>query len=213
MGFENGQLVRVSLKATAPADFLMVNTFHYDLVGSGASTRANDPQALADFFRDNVMSHFRALFSPSFTIDPVLVQDEKDPQNPNAGRQEWTSGAAAPGTRGLSGQGVPFALCGIATLKTEHIGRRHTGRTFLPASMDESDVVFNNFTGPILDQWQAYMDAIPRSPDLITGPDPGHANWCVYSRTQRGADLDPYASKVIGVNIHTRIHWLRSRDD
>lgn len=216
MGFETGHILRVTLKASAPPSFLQVNTFHYDLDDShvvpGVENK-NDPQALADYFRDNVVTQFRALYTSAWTIDPVVVMDEKDPQNPNVGRGEWVSGSPLLGTRVVSGQGIPFAMCGVATLKTDAIGRRHTGRTFLGGHLTETDLNGNQWEDSIFSSWGVYMTSIPKQPDIATGTSGAKADWCVYSRTQRGGDFDPYASHVQSATVHRRVHWLRSRDD
>jgi hypothetical protein len=34
----------------------------------------------------------------------------------------------------------------------------------------------------------------------------------VYSRTQRAADLDPYASNIQSSSIRSKVRWLRSRE-
>jgi hypothetical protein len=215
MGFENGKLVRVSLVAQA-GEKLQVNTFHYDLIDAIGQT-PNDPQSLADLFVSAVRPHFAALYTGGWSILPVVVLQEKDPQNPNAGRQEWSSGLPIPGTRTGSGaDALPLAMCATATIHTEHVGRRHRGRLFLGGSVTESDQASGIWddTSGILSLWQALLNAIPMQPDLsaeIGGDVVAH--WCVYSRTQRGADFDPYASKVIGTTLHTKVHWLRSRDD
>lgn len=211
MGFENGKLVRVSLRAHGGVAE-QVNTLHYDLDDAGLDD-ANDPQLLADFFRDNVLSHWRAMYDNNWTIDPVVVTEEKDPQNENAARQQWQSGAAALGTRLGETSLLALPLCGVATLKTEHVGRRHTGRMFVGGSMGETMIDYNNWNGTQLALWQLFIDAIPRQPDISGGAGPQNANWCVYSRTNRAEDVDPYASKITSAVLHSRVHWLRSRDD
>jgi len=214
MGFENGKLVRVVLRAQAGVRAQQVNVFHYDLI-TGLATEPNDPQTLADVFRDSVRPAFQALYSAQWQLDPVIVTEEKDPQNPNAGRQQWQSGNPIPGSRtvGTSDELAP-ALCGVATLKTTNVGRRHTGRIFLGGTIFEANIVASIWDPAQVALWQTYVDTIPHQPDLSTGADPGTvAHWCVYSRTQRLGDFDPYASKITSVIVHPKVHWLRSRDD
>jgi hypothetical protein len=211
MGFENGHLVRVVLSATASGGRDQVHTLHYDLQGGVPTDDPNDPQLLADAFRDDVMPAYRALFNGGWTIQPVIVEDERDPQDVLATRQAWTSGSAAVGTRGTASNDLPPGICGVATLLTEHIGRRYRGRIFLGGTLVEDDQDAGNFSSGIIALWQAFLDAIPRQPDIVSGASSSSARWCVYSRTQRAANLDPYASAITGTIIRSRAHYLRSR--
>lgn len=212
MGFENGKLVRVVLQAVGPNQAQQVNVLHYDLQDSSLAEPANDPQQLADTFRDAVVPPFRALYRPEWTIQPVIVEQEKDPQNPTAARQAWTSGTAVTGTRATTGDFMPQAVCGVATLKTDTIGRRHTGRIFLGGSIVEGDQAAGTWDNALLTLWRAFLDAIPKQPDIATGTSDASANWCVYSRTNRAADIDPYASHIASYILRTNVHWLRSRE-
>jgi hypothetical protein len=102
----------------------------------------------------------------------------------------------------------------VATLKTNHIGRRHTGRIFIGGSLHEPDQAAGQWQATPLDLFQAYLNAVPSQPDIFPGaPVDAFCNWCVYSRTQRAADLPDYASHITGNVLHTKVHWLRSRDD
>lgn len=96
MGFENGKLLRVVVRATNGSR-QEVNTFHYDLQDD-VSQPANDPQQLADDFRDDVIPAFQPFYSSAWEFDPVYVVEEKDPQNPLAPRSSWNSGSSVPGT-------------------------------------------------------------------------------------------------------------------
>jgi len=132
-GSENGKLVRVVMRAidNATSD-QQVNTFHYDFVDSTIGGESpNSGQSLADFFRDNVMTPFKAMYISSWTIQPVIVAQEMDPQNKLAPRSEWVSGTAAAGTRSAQTDYLPRAACGVASLTTDHIGKRYRGRCFL----------------------------------------------------------------------------------
>lgn len=211
MGFENGKLVRVSLRAH-DGDAEQVNTFHYDLDDNN-DLQPNDPQSLADEFRDDARNWFQALFPATWTIDPVLVIEEKDPLEPLAARSEWTSGVAIAGTKAASGQNLPKGMCSVATLVTTHVGRRFRGRCFLPGLMNEADLDNGEWGAAPLAAWAAYLNAIPREPD-IAGPGSGAvAKWGVYSRTQRAGNQNPYISPVISAVPKAKAFWLRSRDD
>jgi hypothetical protein len=214
MGFENGKLVRVVVRAVENATGdQQVNTFHYDLVDSNIfGESANDPQALADFFRDNVLGTFKALYINTWTVQPVIVAQEKDPQDPNAARSEWVSGAAAAGTRSAQTDYLPRAACAVASLTTAHIGKRYRGRTFLGGSVSEADQSGGVWQSGITTLWAAYLAAIPRQPDVSTGNSQSTATWGVYSRTNRAADIDPYISPVVNATIRTQFRWLRSRE-
>lgn len=210
MGFDNGRVLRVSLKAIGPSEREAVNTFHYDLEDVAVDPD-NDPQTLADLFRDNVRPAFAALFQSNWQIDPVSIIEEKDPIDPNAARAGWTSGAVIAGTRVVSGDELPYGVCGVCSLRTAHIGRRFRGRLFLPGQLMESDQANNLWQSGILSLWATYVNAVPVEPDLATGPSGATAKWSVYSRTQRGSNLDPYLSKVTSHSIDTAVHFLRSR--
>lgn len=214
MGFENGKLLRVVMRAVDNASGdQQVNTFHYDLKDSAVPGEpANDPQALADYFRDNVIAPFKAMYISSWTIQPVVVSQELDPQNPLAARSEWTSGAAAAGTRAAQTDYLPRAACAVASLLTANIGKRYRGRVFLGGSTSEVDQSGGIWQSGITTLWNAYLAAIPLEPDIATGVSTSSAKWGVYSRTNRAADIDPYISPVISKVLRTQFRWLRSRE-
>jgi hypothetical protein len=209
MGFENGRLVRVVVKATKGTDS-QVNVFHYDVqntVGDGSM------QDLADRFRDDVVPKFKILYDASWSIQPVVVEDEKDPQNPTDPRQAWVSGAATPGTSFAAGDLLPRAACVVVTLRTDHIGRRFTGRAFISGITNEAKQNAGIWDSSWLGLVNDYVAAIPRNPDVFAAPDnDGNCFWCVYSRTQRAQSLDPYASAITSTQTHDVVHWLRSRE-
>lgn len=211
MGFENGNLVRVVLHAANGAGRDVVNVLHYDLQGGSPVDTANDPQSLADAFRDDVMVHYRALFHASWTISPVIVEDEKDPQNPTSARRAWVSGANAVGTKFDTSDWLPPGICGVAALRTAHIGRRFTGRIFLGGSLTESEQNDGVFGTSLQGLWDSFLGSIPKQPDLAAGVSGATANWVIYSRTQRAQDKDPYASPVTAYLIRPKAHYLRSR--
>jgi len=209
MGFENGKLVRVTLTARKSAE-LQINTFHYDIHDS-VTTGSNDPQSLADFFRDNVIIHQRALYDSSWQILPVTVIMERDPLAPNDPRSEWVSGTATNGTNTTGGDRLPHGLCAVATLKTATIGRRHTGRVFIGGSWTEENQGSGNWLAGTLALMEAYLASVPLEPDISGGVETGGCKLCVYSRTQRAANLDPYASAVTSHVLHPEAHYLRRR--
>lgn len=214
MGFENGKLVRVVVRAVENATGdQQVNTFHYDLVDSPIpGNAANDPQSLADFFRDNVLASFKAMYINTWTIQPVIVAQEKDPQDLLAARSEWVSGTPGAGTRSAQTDYLPKAACAVATLSTDHIGKRYRGRVFLGGSTSEADQSAGVWQSGITTLWNAYLATIPLQPDIATGASASVANWVVYSRTQRAANLNPYASSVVSKTLRTQFRWLRSRE-
>lgn len=214
MGFENGKLVRVAVRAVSNATGdQQVNTFHYDLIDSAIpGENPNTPQTLADLFRDNVIPSFRALYTSSWTIQPVVVAEERDPQNPLAARSEWVSGSALAGLKAAPTDLLPQACCAVAAVSTDHIGKRFRGRLFLGGSIGEIDQSAGVWQSGATTLWTAYMAAIPRQPDLATGVSLSVANWVIYSRTQRAADLDPYASIVQAATVRSKVRWLRSRE-
>jgi len=202
------RIVRVIMRATRGAE-QQVNTLHYRLheVSVGES---NDVQALADFFRDNVMTPFRLLYRPDWTIMPVVVQDELDPLAPNDPRSGWTSGTAAAGTATADADYLPDAVCVVGTLVTDLIGRRHRGRIFIGGSWGESDQSNGGWNAGAIARAKAYTDAIPREPD-ISGFSTATADWCVYSRTNRAQSIPSYSADITDVILHNPVRWLRSR--
>jgi len=213
MGFENGMLVRVVLRAVHDGDGdEQVNVLHYDLQNSVVPGEpANDPQSLADVFRDDVLPAWAALYDNVWTIEPVVVEQEKDPQNPTGARGSWTSGTPFDGSR-AGGEDMPRAITAVATLRTARIGRRFTGRMFIGGIHNNStDINGNQFGAAQQALYNTFLAAIPLQPDIATGASTSTANWCVYSRTQRAANLDPYAEHVTSYQLRTAIHWLRSR--
>jgi hypothetical protein len=213
MAFENGTVFRVAVKATHKADGdQQVNTMHYDVVAGPAGEM--NGQAFADTIRDGVRSALVPLYTSAWSIDPVIVMEELDPQNPNAARQEWASGSVVDGTRITAAELLPRATCVVVTLRTDHIGRRHTGRFFVGSSFDESDQadgVWDTTSG----HWTSllgYIQSWPQSVTHGTGDFQSVAVWSIYSRTQRAELLDDYLSPVRSSQIRTRVHWLRSRE-
>lgn len=211
MGFENGKLVGVRLRASDGPAHEAVSILHYNF--EDVLTETNDPQTLADAFRDDVIPVMAGQCPESWTVDPVVVFEEKDPQDPTAPRSEWTSGVPVSGGRSTAGQDfAPYGICAIATLRTANIGRRFRGRMFIPIPLLDGDTTADQIVVGKRNDLNNFLDAIPRQPDLSTGADPGvEAHWCVYSRTQRGANLDPYANAVTSAQLRTTVVFLRSR--
>lgn len=216
MGFENGQLLRVTLRASWTTREV-VNTLHYNIentVGGGDS----DPQDLADRIRDDVVPTWKTFFDSGWSIDPVVVTEEKDPQNPTAPRDQWTSGTTITGT-GVPGTGdpLPYEMCALIQVKTAKIGRSFRGRLFCPPALRESDLgsrVWEASAGSnYMSKVTALAAAIPKQPDVAMGWSSSTCKLCVFSRTRRQLDLDPYAEAVTQLVPTNGIHWLRSRSD
>jgi hypothetical protein len=210
MGFVNGRLVRVVMKATKGLD-TQVNVLHYDVQNTLGDSSM---QTLADFFRDNVLTPFRVLYDNTWTIQPVVVEDEIDPLNPTAPRSAWTSGAAAVGSSVAAGDLLPRACCVVVTLRSDHIGRRFTGRMFVSGITNEAKQNAGVWDPSWLGLVNAYVAAIPRNPDVFQAPaNDGNCYWSVFSRTQRAANLNPYAAAITSTQTRDRVHWLRSRQE
>ena len=189
----------------------MVNTFHYDLIDSTYPAHDNDPQTLADRFRDDVRPQIATLIRPSWTLDPVVVTEEKDPLAPLAPRSSWSSGAAIAGTSGDVSELLPSFVSPVVALRSEHIGRRFNGRLWLMMHGSEGSQNGGFWSASILSAFTTIMNSIPHEPDLATGVSTSTAKWCVYSRTQRAANLDPYASPITSYAIRSLAHSLRRR--
>lgn len=210
VGFENGRLVRVTLRAADNSGHEQVNTFHYDLNNHG-DPQTNDPQSLADIFRDDVRPQWATFFRSYWTLDPVYIVDEKDPQNPLAPRSSWQSGAPIAGTSSDSSELLPPGCCGLAKVASDKIGRRFNGRLFIAGSFGEGAQSGGVWSGAYQAGFNTWLDAIPRQPDIAGPGSTATANWCVYSRTQRAANLDPYAEHVSAATLRTKVHFLRRR--
>jgi len=209
MGFENGKLVRVTLRASSGTQE-QVNTFHYDL-DDGTLGPANSPQDLADTFRDDVRPQLATLFRSSWSLDPVVVTEEKDPLDPTAPRSSWSSGAALAGTGTGSAELLPSFVSPLVSLRTDHIGRRFRGRLWLAGNPDEGWQAGGSWTSSIMTAFTTIVNAVPMEPDIAGGSSDASAKWCVYSRTQRAANLDPYASAITSFIIRPVAHSLRRR--
>ena len=211
MGFENGHLLRCAIRATR-GDRQEVLTLHYDLDNSGAGAD-NDPQTLADLLRDGVRAQLRTQYTAAWTLQPVEVVDEYDPQNPSAPRSSWVSGSPVAGTQTLDADPLPSAMCVVAKLITDHIGRRYTGRCFLGGSFAETAQNDGVWSSGVVSTYTAILNSIPKEPDIADGVSDSRAHWCVYSRTQRAGDHDPYATPVTSYVVRSNVHWLRRREN
>jgi hypothetical protein len=186
-----------------------LNVLHYDLQDIGEPH--NDPQALADFFRDNVLPHLKALFPTTWTVHPVVVAEEIDPLDRTKPRQEWTSGAAAPGTRVPPGEPLPLFCTPYFKVLTNYVGRRYVGRIFPPGPMYEQDQTNGQLEQTYIDLLAAYVNVIPYQPDIQSGVSTSVANWAVYSRTSRAQSRTPYLAHVVSTLVTSSVHSMRSR--
>lgn len=208
VGFENGKLVRAVLSAERDVDTQLIG-LHYDL--QDELVQPNDPQSLADTLRDDLRPALIAQFTSDWSIQPVVVTEVLDPQDPLAERSQWTSGSATPGTKTIATDRLPRAVCAVVTLRTDLIGRRFRGRNFIPGVFSEGDQADGLWTSSKLADLQNLVDDIPIEPDIAGPGSSSTCNLCVYSRTQRAADRDPYAEHVTSLQLRTNLHWLRSR--
>jgi hypothetical protein len=160
-----------------------------------------------------VMGPYGACITPDWTIQPVEVIDEKDPLHPNAVRDAAVAGNPTPGTRFAppANEVVPIEMCGMATLRTAHIGRSFRGRLFMPPVWSDASIDNGVLAGSQLQHYQDLVAAIPLQPDIQLGQNPGGANLVVYSRTRRALNADPYAEHVTSITLANTVRWLRSR--
>src|SRR3954447_8912298 len=214
VAFDNGQLVRVVLRAVHNDGDQQVNTLHYDLHDASVTWDflQNRPQSLANFFRDHVMSSMATLYSNVWHIQPVEVVDEKDPLHPTPPRSAWTAGSVITGARTPGSDLLPRACCVVAKLTTDRIGRRYSGRIFIGGAYDEGDQNDGAWSNLCLLRTQTLMDAIPKEPDLSAEwGGSAKATWCVYSRTARAENASTYLAHVGSYSQRTPVHWLRRR--
>lgn len=210
MAFQNGKVLRVVLAARA-GPILEVNTFHYDLHDDTTTGGANDPQTLADLFRDVVRPPFAALFGAGYSIDPIHVEEAIDPLDPHRPRASWTSGAAVPGTRLPTTDELPPAMCVVVRTVSDSLGRRYNGRMFVSGESHEGDQASGQWTTAWINTVNAFVNAIPKEPDIATGPSQSSAHWSVYSRTARAQSAPLYLAHIKSTITRTNVHWLRSR--
>lgn len=210
MPFSGGKIVRVSLVATKGGRS-QVNTFHYDLSDSFISDHDGDPQSLADYFRDHVRGDFAGAFPSAWQIQPVNVIEEIDPLAPTAPRSEWSSGAPIAGTGDGSIDLLPSGCCTVVKLVSEHVGKRHTGRCFVGGVRTEANQANGIWSSSVITAVTAYMNHVPKQPDIAEGVSTAEANWVVYSRTARAANQTPYTSRITSFIVRPEVHYLRSR--
>lgn len=212
MGFQNGKVVAVVLTAVkAGTTSTQVTRLVYDLDDNNEPT-PNSGQALADLISTAVLPSYKALFSNSWGCGSPVVEEVIDPLDVAAPRESWLGTGGGVGTLVTASDLLPQAVCGLAPLKTGFRGRRFNGRIFVPGVFSEADQAGGIFGGGTVARMQAFLDSIPRQPDIATGPSTATAKWSVFSRTQRGLNLDPYLMPVTQAIASSRVRWLRSRD-
>jgi hypothetical protein len=211
VGFQDGQVIRVIMSATRIATSTkVVNSFVYDV--HDATGSAGDPgQILADAFRDDVLTPFKALFTSAWGIASPIAEEVVDPLDPSAPRTGWNSTGGGVGSRSSASDFLPPGICGEAPVKSAFRGRRFNGRLFIPGSFTELDQADGVFTATPIALMQAYLDAVPRSPDVDTGLGERTADWSIFSRTQRVQGKDPYLVPVVSAVASSSTHFLRSR--
>jgi hypothetical protein len=213
MGFESGTILRVAMRATASGHAERVMTFHYNLDDASVGLEANDPQDLADRFRDDVVPGFRAWFTAAWTLQPTVVTQEIDPQDPTAPRSQWTSGTTLVGTGPGSSDDLPYGVCALVKLVTGVVGRRFNGRSFCYIPLNENSQTAGLLSSGMITALQGLYDSIPIEPDIAGGGglSDARARLCVYSRTARALNQDPYATDVTGFTVRQATHYLRRR--
>lgn len=216
MGFSDGFLARVSFAAVnASTGNTVVNTIHYDDHDATLPwpEKSGTMQALADRLRDTVLTPYKAMFTNAWQIQPVVVTEEIDPLNPDAPRDQVSSGTAGVGTLATVPQLLPIECCAVVQLRTANIGRSFRGRMFLPPGWSEGDQDNGVWAAGslYLIRAQALVSAIPLAPDLVSGASSTSCHWTVYSRTRRARDLNPYANNVTSATLTPKVRFLRSR--
>jgi hypothetical protein len=159
-----------------------------------------------------VLPKLRNIMSDGFVVQPVVVADEVDPLNPTKPREEWQSGTAANGDRVVTGESLPKFCTTYVRLNSAFVGRRYNGRLFPPADLFEGDNFNGGLDAGIKAGIQAYLDAIPRQPDIASGTSNAQANWCIFSRTARLQQSGPYLAHVTDVTLSSVLHSMRSRN-
>jgi len=99
----------------------------------------------------------------------------------------------------------------VVATKSTHIGRRFNGRLFFGGDWNEDDQNDGNWSAGTLTFAETIVAAIPRQPDISPPLSTATARWSVYSRTQRGANLDPYLSEIAATIKRPELFWHRKR--
>src|SRR4051812_15819167 len=140
MGFENGKTWGVRLRCSDGTSRECVSVLHYDADDKLVLDGGNSGQALADAVSAALLPVWKPLVPSTWSIDPVVVFDEVDPQDTTRARSEWSTGALVAGTRSVAGkQFLPYGCAVQYTFRTAHIGRRFRGRMWIPAPLFEDD--------------------------------------------------------------------------
>lgn len=210
--FDGGNgIYRAVLQATHDVSGdTQVNTLHYQSRDATLDADDNDPQSLADALEAALFLDFAALYSDDWTIHPIVVVQERDPLAPDAPRSAYSAGSASFGDL-VGTEDLPRACCAVATLRSDAIGRRSTGRLFLGGSTGEGEQANGVWQSSALTRWQALLDDIPREPDVAPAGSDARMSWCVYSRTARAAAAPNYAFDIVSTQLRSPVHWLRSR--
>jgi hypothetical protein len=202
----------------------VVNVFHVAshedtlewLIPGGDAPTAQD---IADEIDTHLTTKYRAMLADSATLHDITVQDEVDPANPGRAREAFVKTVELAGSRSVSFENAPPALCAVATLTTANMGRSFRGRFFAPPLMNNSDI-----TGGVIDNTSAYLVAIRAFADELLQEDGGGSAWTtlwedtwhmrfgVYSRRRRALDFTPFFAPYTGFRVNGKPHWLRSRE-
>lgn len=210
LGFENGSVFAARVMIANNEGHTFVNVLHYDSNNHG-DPQVNSGQSLADRLRDALTPVLATFIRASWSVQPIVVSEAKDPQNPLNPRSQWVSGVATSGTRSSGADELPWQNCFLCTLRTPHIGKRFRGRMFLPWPLQEGDQADGNIIAGSITAAETYLAAIPRVPDVAGPGSLATCTWGVYSRTQREQNADPYINAVTSHTIHPEVHVLRSR--
>jgi len=130
MTIATNDILRVSLEGTLPLGQQFVNVFHFKMLADPAASDELTLQALIQEVEDNLVPSYLDWLSSACTLDRIVARTL---ENPPVGSEDPQNVAGNAG-------GTPHAhqLAALLVWKTGLLGRRYTGRTFLPPTQQSA---------------------------------------------------------------------------
>jgi hypothetical protein len=172
---------------------------------------------LADANTTTLINAYLQVLRTVDTLDGVLARATHDPLFPDDDRPEAYKNVGTGGARTASGTRGPDELGLLLKLSGNLAGRRFRGRSWIPPSGLQGDVNGENVYTPS----NYYLKAVLYMAELVKTTYPSGAShygggWndvdmVVFSRKGRLED-ETYYSRVSGIQLPLKLHWLRSRN-
>jgi hypothetical protein len=194
------------------------NTWHFRRNPSAGDVDATWLTAwLADSNTTTLINAYLQVLRTVDTLDGVLGRATVDPTDTSADRDEAFRTSGTGGARTASGTRGPDELGMMLKISGDLAGRRYRGRTFLPPSGLQGDIVGEN----VYTSSNYYAKVLLFVAELVktTYPSAGShygGQWndvdmVVFSRAGRLANATYYA-RVSGIQAPLKMHWLPSRN-